>query len=540
MHRDEMATEAATPRIAPSSVAGEYRTSGKWLVAGSVMIGTFLSVMDATVVNVAMPHMMGSFGQDLLTITWVSTAYSIAEIIMITMAAWWTMLLGRKQLFLLSMLLFIVGSVLAGTSKTFGQLIFYRVLQGIGGGSLMPCSQAIARETFPPAEQGMAMAIYSMGVVIAPAVGPVVGGWLVDNYGWQWVFYINVPVCILGMAMVSAFVHDPPYLKRGVAAIDWGGIVLLTIGLTAAQIVLERGEEVDWFANNWIVFGTATSAIALAALVLWELFRAQEPVVDFRLFKNVPLSVGCGLGVVIGFALFGSSFLLPQFTQDLLNYPAYQAGLVLMPRALTMLIAMPVVGRLYNLVSPRALIGAGVLILAYAYWRLGHFTLYVGFWSFFPILVMTGIGMGASMVTLSTVSLSAIPRHAMTAASGLYTLTRRESGNVAYAALATLVARRTQFHRSDLVDSIAATNPIFRGADSEFRSRLMQAGLYSAPRQRRDLAVVNAVINRQSTMMAYNDCFWLVVPMFLIALPLLLLLPKEGVPSEGAEHAELE
>jgi MFS transporter, DHA2 family, multidrug resistance protein len=173
-----------------------------------------------------MPHMMGSFGQDLLTTTWVSTAYSIAEIIMITMAAWWTMLLGRKQLFLVSMFLFFVGSVLAGTSKTFGQLIFYRMLQGIGGGSLMPCSQAIARETFPPAEQGMAMAIYSMGVVTAPAIGPVVGGWLVDNYGWQWVFYINVPFCVVGILMVSAFVHDPAYLKRGVAAIDWGGIML--------------------------------------------------------------------------------------------------------------------------------------------------------------------------------------------------------------------------------------------------------------------------------------------------------------------------
>jgi len=267
------------------------------------------------------------------------------------------------------------------------------------------------------------------------------------------------------------------------------------------------------------------------------MFYTEEPVVDFRLFRNVPLSVGCGLGAVIGFALFGSSFLLPQFTQELLNYPAYQAGLVLMPRALTMLLAMPIVGRLYNLISPRTLISAGVLLLAYAYWRLGHFTLYVGFSSFLPILVMSGIGMGASMVTLSTVSLSTIPRYAMTAASGLYTLTRREAGNIAYAALATLVARRTQFHRSSLVDSFSATNPVFRQTDAEFRSALMGAGLHSAPGQRRDLAMLNTIVNRQSTMMAYNDCFWLVVPMFLVALPLLLLLPREGVPPD-AEHAE--
>jgi MFS family permease len=233
-----------------------HGATSKWLVTGSVMLGTFLSVMDVSVVNVAMPHMMGNFGEDLLTITWVSTSYSIAEIIMITMAPWWTTLLGRKRLFLLSMALFTVASILAGTAQTFHEIIFYRVLQGIGGGSLIPVSQAIARETFPPNEQGMAMAIFAMGVTLAPALGPVVGGWLVDNYGWPWVFYLNVPFAIAGLLMVSAFVHDPAYLKHGIERIDWTGIGLLSIGLTAMQIVLERGEEVDWFASHWIVAGT--------------------------------------------------------------------------------------------------------------------------------------------------------------------------------------------------------------------------------------------------------------------------------------------
>ncbi|MHB8382310.1 MAG: DHA2 family efflux MFS transporter permease subunit, partial [Candidatus Binataceae bacterium] len=324
-----MATEAAHPKIPPLAPTGGKLAPGKWLIASSVMIGTFLSVMDATVVNVAMPHMMGSFGQDLLTITWVSTAYSIAEIIMITMAAWLTTILGRKRLFLASMFIFIIGSVLAGTSKTLTQMIVYRVLQGIGGGSLMPCSQAIARESFPPAEQGMAMAIFSMGVVLAPAIGPVVGGWLVDNYGWQSVFYINVPICIVGLLMVSAFVYDPPYLKRGIMKIDWSGIALLTVGLTALQVVLERGEEVDWFSSSWIVGGTLVAGAALAALVVWEL-KHDEPIINFRLFKNLPLTVGTGIGAMVGFALYGSSFLLPQYTQELMNYPAYQAGLVLM------------------------------------------------------------------------------------------------------------------------------------------------------------------------------------------------------------------
>lgn len=507
--------------------------AGKWLVAASVMLGTFLSVMDATVVNVAMPHMMGSFGEDLLTITWVSTAYSIAEIIMITMAAWFTALLGRKRLFLASMFMFIVGSALAGTSKTFGQMIFYRILQGIGGGSLMPCSQAIARETFPPSEQGMAMAVYSMGVILAPAFGPVIGGWLVDNYGWPWVFYINLPFCVVGIMMVSAFVHDPPYLKRGLEKIDWGGIGFLAVGLTALQVVLERGQEVDWFANNWIVFGAAIAVVALTSLIVWELFY-KEPVVNFRLFSNVQLSVGSGIGAIVGFALYGSSFLLPQFTQNLLNYPAYQAGLVLMPRALAMLVAMPIIGRLYNYVSPRILVGLGVTLLVLAYWRLGHFSLYVGFWSFLPILVMTGIGMGLAMVTTSTVSLTTMPRAQMTSASSLLTLTRRVAGNIAYATLATIVARRAQYHRSVLVSGLTPMSSTLQSTEQGLSSMASMRGYAASSLPNRGLSILNAQINRQATMMAYNDGFWLMVPMFLLALPLLLLLPRHGLPQDGS------
>jgi len=515
----------------------EPTATGKWLIAASVMLGTFLSVMDATVVNVAMPHMMGSFGEDLLTITWVSTAYSIAEIIMVTMAAWWTALLGRKQLFLLSMGLFIFGSILAGTATTLHQMILYRVIQGIGGGSLMPCSQAIARETFPPSEQGMAMAIYSMGVVLAPAIGPVIGGWLVDKYGWQWVFYINVPFCIIGMLMVSAFVHDPPYLKRGVERVDWTGITLLTVGLTAAQIVMERGEEVDWFASNWIIIGTVVAVGGIVALIIWELRRA-EPIIDFRLFKNRLLTVGCAIGSASGFALYGSSFLLPQFTENLLNYPAYQAGMVLMPRALAMFLIMPIVGRLYNYVSPRILVGTGIILLMYGYWRLAHFNLYVGFWSFAPILILTGMGMGIAMVTLSTVSLSTIPRPQMTGASGLNTLTRREAGNISYALLATVLARRTQFHRAMLVDNVSNLNQGFLQMDQGLSHMLQNYGYNSAAIGGRDLGLINNIINSHATIMAYNDCFYALVPVLLVSMLLLFLLPKHGfvAESEMASH----
>jgi MFS transporter, DHA2 family, multidrug resistance protein len=524
----------ATPETSTSAPAPPARPeAGKWLVAGSVLLGTFLSVMDVSVVNIAMPHMMGSFGQDLLTITWVSTAYSIAEIIMIMMTAFWSTLLGRKRLFLLSMTVFTLGSILAGTSQTFGQMLFYRVIQGAGGGTLIPASQAITRENFPPAEQGMAMAMYSMGVMLAPTIGPVLGGWLVDRWGWRWIFYINVPFAIVGILMVSAFVQDPPYLKRGIQRIDWGGIGLLTMGRTAMQIVLERGQEVDWFASHWIVLGTVIAVVAIGGLIIWELTNG-EPIVNFRLFRNVRLTAGSGMGAIIGFALFGSTFLLPQITQDVLDYPAFRAGLVLAPRAIAMFCIMPIVGYIYNRISPRWLIAFGMGMLALAYWGLGHLPPRVSFANFVPLLVESGIGTGCSMVILSTVSLSSMPRANMTAAAGLYTLVRRVSGNVAYAVLATMIQRRTQVHRAILDGNINVLNPALRQYDAAVDTRLTTPGFGSPAFGTRDLMMVNGVLNRQSTMMAYNDTFRLLFWLFVMALPFIFLLPKKGVPAGEA------
>ncbi len=518
-------------------VEPQESASGKWLVAAAVMLGTFLSVMDVTVVNVAMPHMMGAFGVNLLSITWVSTAYSIAEIIMITMSAWLASVLGRKRLFLSSMALFIIGSVIAGTSRTFNQMLFNRVIQGVGGGSLVPVSQAILRETFPPAEQGMAMAVYSMGVVLAPAIGPVLGGWLVDHYGWRWVFFINVPVCVAGLAMVTTFVHDPPYLKRGVRRVDWSGIILLTAGLTTVQVVLERGQQVDWFSSKWMVGGAIAAGAALVSLVIHEL-RADEPVINFRLLRNSELRSGTAISAILTMALFGSSFLLPQLTQDLLDYPAYRAGLVLMPRALVMLAVMPIVGRMYNFVSPRLSVLGGLLALCLSYWWLSHFSLSVSFWSFLPVLVASGLGMSFAMVTLSTVSLSTMRRESMTGATSLYTLIRREAGNVAYALFATVVARRTQFHRAMLEPNISRLNPIFRETRSNLSSYLAHDAFNPLPAPRQGLDMINAILNRQASMMAYNDVFFLVMLIVILVLPVVLLLPRRGY--QGPRHTIVE
>jgi len=451
---------------------------------------------------------MTAFHQDLLSITWVSTAYSIAEIIMVTMTAFWSTLLGRKRLFLISMTVFIAGSALAGTSQTFEQMLIYRVLQGFGGGALIPAAQAITRERFPPAEQGMAMALFSMGVMLAPTLGPVLGGWLIDHWGWRWIFYINVPIAIAGVAMVTAFVHDPPYLKRGFARIDWPGIALLTIGLTTLQLVLERGQSFGWFASNWIIAGAIVAACTVGGLIIWELM-SDEPVINFRLLRNVRLSTGSGLGAVIGFALFGSTFLLPQMTQEVLGYPAFRAGLVLFPRAAAMFLIMPLVGRLYNVVSPRILISFGIVVLAAAFWQLGSITTGVKFSGFVGPLVETGIGIGCSMVLLSTISLSSLRRADMTAAAGIYTLVRRVSGNVSYAVLATLVERWTNFH----------LGPVGRLTGHDPASPVH-------------------TLNQQARLLAYTDCYKFLAFMFIVALPLTLLLPRKGVPTQEVEKIE--
>jgi DHA2 family multidrug resistance protein len=535
--RRELKQRIMATAITQQVGADQPKPVGKWLVAGSVMFGTILSVMDVTIVNVAMPHMMGSFGQDLLTIAWVSTAYSIAEMIMITMTAWWSMLLGRKRLFIGSMALFTIGSVMAGTSQTFSQMLVWRIVQGAGGGSLIPVSQAVLRETFPPDEQGMAMAIYSMGVTLAPAAGPVVGGWLVDAYSWRWVFYMNVPFCLTGILMVLAFVHDPPYLKRGLGRVDWGGIALLAVWIIAMQIVLERGQEVDWFASHWILLGTIATAGAAIGLVVHEL-RSSEPVIDLRLFRNRNLTVGSLLGSLLGFVLYGSSFLLPQLTQDLLGYDAYNAGVVLLPRALVMFVMMPVIGRIYNYVNLRLLSFVGFLFIGLAQWELAHLSLQIGFWSFLAPLVFLGMGFAATMVPLSTISLSTVPRAHMTGASGLYTLTRRVAGNLAYAILATIIDRRTQYHHFLLVQNVSQTNPAYLQAQGGFRSLLLQFGFSPPAASHRAVAVISQILNGQAQIMAYNDANWACVVLVMAVVGLVLLLPRRAplVGTGGGGH----
>jgi DHA2 family multidrug resistance protein len=498
--------------------------AGKWVIAGTVVLSSFVSVMDFSIVNVAMPQMISTFGVSLDAITWVAVSYSIAEIILITMSAWLSSFFGRKRYFVWSFILFTAASMLCGAARSLEMMVLARILQGIGGGGLIPLAQAIMLETFPEEERGMAMALYTVGVAVAPAVGPVLGGWLTDEYGWPWIFYINLPLGIIGIIMSIVVLSDPPYLQQRIKRIDIVGIVLLAVGLTALQIFLERGEREQWFDSNLIVWMACIASITLITLVVWELW-VSEPVIQFRVLKNIPFAAGTCLGMIFGVTLFGSFFVLALFLQRLQGYSVMDSGIFQSPRMLIMLIVTPIAGRLYNYVDSRLLVGCGVALMVIGYLDMSGFTLEVGLPQMLPSFLLTGAGMSFMFGPLSAVVMRTVPLTMITAASSLYTLGRRIGGNVGYAFVASQVEHRAVFHRARLVDHVTlydvSTNQALAGLTSRLASG---SGLPPGVAEDSAIKLLDVTVNRHASMLAYNDIFWLMGMLFVIGVPFLLLL----------------
>lgn len=505
------------------------KTVNKWMITFVVMLGVFMSVMDITIVNVALPHMMGTFSQTMSAITWVATGYSIAAIIVASMTGWLSTLIGRRTLYLSALILFVIGSILSATAKTFPQMIAYRIIQGFGSGAVIPISQAILRETFPKRQFAMAMAIFGMGVVLAPAIGPVLGGWLVDSYGWPYIFYINIPFGIIAIWMVFRYVRDPGYLKRGIKKVDWVGILFLTVGLTSLQVFLERGQAKNWFSSPFIVAWSLISAVSLIALIFWEL-RVKEPIIDLSILRNKPFAIGSIVGGLYGIVLLGTTFILPQFTQTLLGYSAFQSGLTLFPRALAILIFMPVAGMLYNRVDAKVLIILGIGVTYWSYGLLAHISLAVAFQDLVPILLLMGVGMAFLFVPLSTVSLMTIPNEKMTNATSFFTLMRRIGGNVGYAMTVTILERRSQFHYSRLIGNISASRGYFLHIYHIISGYFHKMGFGPVRDRLAALSFLSHSVNRQATMLSYNDLSWIFMLMFIFIAIFVLFLPN----SKGA------
>jgi DHA2 family multidrug resistance protein len=440
---------------------------------------------------------------------------------------------GRKNILMFSIAMFTLASMLCGLARNLPLMVLFRVLQGIGGGALITIPQAILRETFPAEEQGMAMGLYGMGVVLAPALGPTLGGWLTDNYSWPWIFYINVPVGILNLMLVSRFIHDPPYLQRAKNRIDWEGLGLLTVGLGALQLMLEQGERREWFDSSYIL---AMCGIAIVGLILfiWRELKAEHPAVELQVLKDPSFTSATMLGGILGMGLMGSLFLLPLFLQQLLGYTAMTSGVALMPRSLAMAVVMPIGGRFYNRFGPKVFVGAGLAVSAASFYQLSHLTAQIGFWNIFWPQLWQGVGFSLIFLALSTAALANVPHPLMTQASGLYNVVRQIFGSVGIAIAASQLTRGVARYHATLLQDVGSSDPSALSFIRSVTAGMVRSGADQITARMRALRLLDLSILREASVAAYNHVFALVTVLFLLAVPFVFFLrsARGGAPAE--------
>ena len=501
----------------------EKRGSHKWLIALTIMTGNIMSSLDISIVNVALPHMRGTLGASVEEITWVSTGYILANVIIMPIVAFLSSRFGRKNYYIFSVLLFTGASMLCGIAWDLTSMVVFRIIQGIGAGALIPVSQAILRETFPPKEQAMAMGIFGVGVMLGPAIGPTLGGWLTDTYSWPWIFYINVPIGIINILLVMKFIEDPHYLVRQTGKVDVLGLSLMTVGLGALQTMLEQGEQHDWFSSEFIIYLTLIAAFGLI-LFVWRELKVETPVVNLRILKDINFSSATFLSGILGLALMSSLFIIPLFLQQLLGYPALDSGLALIPRSVAMIMIMPIAGKIYNRVGPRLMIALGLLLNGISFYQLSILSLSIGFWDIFIPQFLQGVGMGLIFVSLSTAALSTIEKPMLTAASGLFNVVRQVFGSVGIALSATILTRGEQANRALLMEHITA----FGNTGAETLRSLTQyfssQGMDMIDAQNKALKAIEGIVMRQASMISFNHIFFLIAVLFFISLPLIFLI----------------
>ncbi len=472
------------------------------LITITVMLGLIMAIIDSTIVNVAINTIGGNLGASVDEVSWVATGYILANVIVMPLNGWLTAFLGRKRFYAASLAVFTVASLLCGTATNITQLVIYRVIQGMGGGALQPTAQAIMFETYPPEKRGNAMAIFGMGAMVGPAIGPTLGGYIVDNATWQIIFLINIPIGIVAFIMTMMFIPDPKYIERPKAGIDWIGLGLMSAGLASLQYVLERGEHDDWYDSSTITILTVVAVVSLA-LFIWKMLRDRHPLVNLKVFSHSTFTVGNILGVISGFGLFGTALILPLFFQTILNFTAFDTGLALLPGAISTAISMMIVGRMLNRIDGRASIAFGFLIFALSTWMLGGLSTDAGFWDVFWPRLIQGFGLGFLFVPLSTISLGDIPISEMAGATGVYTLVRQLGGSFGIAILTTLLVHQTAVAWNVLASGVTQTHGYSVGA-------------------------LTSMVAQQSSMIAYNYLFRVTAIVFLLATPLVLFLKPQA------------
>ncbi|HEV3057604.1 MAG TPA: DHA2 family efflux MFS transporter permease subunit [Vicinamibacterales bacterium] len=510
-------------------------TVNPWLIAVSVMFATFMEVLDTTVVNVSLPHIAGSLSVSIDEATWALTSYLVANAIILPMTGWLAGMFGRKRLLMLSVVGFTAASFLCGLAPTLGTLIVFRVIQGATGGALQPLSQAVLLEAFPPQDRGKAMGFWGLGIVVAPILGPVLGGWLTESYSWRWVFYINIPVGIGSIVMTKLFIFDPPYLRQENRSVDYWGIGMLAVGIGALQILLDKGQEEDWFASSFMVALAIISSVSLVALV-WHELTTDNPVIDLRVFKARSYAIGVFLMTVVGFVLYGSLVLLPIMLQTLLGYPPLQAGIAMAPRGIGSFFMMPVTGWLTGRFDARKLLTTGLIVGGVTLLWLSRLNLQAGYWDIFWPQLIQGAGMALLFVPLTTVSMDPIPRERMGYATSLFNLMRNIGGSVGIALTGTMLARNSQSTTSMLGAHVTPYDAASQQAFAQTHAALVAGGADTVTATNRTYAILFGMVQRQATMVSFVGIFQLLGILFIALLPLILLMkrPRGGSGPVGA------
>jgi DHA2 family multidrug resistance protein len=523
------------------------RPNRKWIIALSVTFGTLMGAIDASIVNVALSQIRGAVGATVQEITWISTGFAIATVMVMPLTGFFGRMFGQKNVYLACLLLFVAGSALCGVAWSLPSLVVFRALQGFGAGALQPTEQAILRQTFPPEEQGTAMALFSMAVMIGPALGPTLGGYIVDNFHWSWIFFINVPVGIVGFFMVWTFVHEDEELKTAMRAdaekqkrnMDWLGIAILWITLFCLQYVFEEGQSNDWFDSPLIVVLTLAAAFGALMFVVREL-TAVSPAVNVRLFADRTFASGALVSAAVFAVLMSGMFLLPLFMQELLGFTATQSGLALMPRTLAMMVAMPIVGRLYNRVSPILFATVGLVLAALGQFQLSVMNLDSNASQVIMGITLQGLGMSMILVPISTVMLSTIPRHRLADATGLSSLMRQIGGSMGLAVFATLLSRYSATAHENLKAHLLEARPEVALRLSTTQHALAASGMAPEAAHQGALHSLAGMIARQGSVLAFDKLFVVGALLFASVFPLLLLLrsPKKGLSKPA--HVEIE
>jgi MFS transporter, DHA2 family, multidrug resistance protein len=532
----------------PSSIATRAPTN-KWLVTVSITFGTLMGTIDASIVNVAVPHLSGALGSTVEQITWVTTGFVIANVIVMPLTAFLGRLFGQKHVYMFCLGLFLLGSMLCGMARSLEMLVACRVLQGFGAGALQPTEQAILRQTFPPEEQGMAMALFGIAVMLGPAFGPTLGGYIIDNWSWPWIFYINLPVGLLGLFMVHSFVHEPDDVRQANLAaavkqrkhMDWSGIALLSVGLASLQYVLEEGIRKDWFESTGISVLAVVAVIALLLFVAREL-TATMPAVNLSLFKDRTFLAGTLVGGVMFAMLMAVTFILPVFMQTLLGYDAMKSGMALMPRSLIMFFVVPIVGRLYNKIQPRIVVGFGVLCFTLSTWFMSHYTLETSETQLLVPLVIQGVGFACLWVPLATVALSTIDRRKMADATGLNSLVRQIGGSLGLAVFATLMTRYPVQIKAAIGAHITAGRPEVDQRIGAMTQMLIAKGYDAHSALQAAQRALGGAVARQAMMMTFEKMFLMAGIAFLFVLPLLYFLKAPRISRGGPKpeiHVEM-